>query len=286
MVPRAQRSAVRIACLLLAFLAALPLAGVRPPAPQTSLGVEGSTTLGPIALGFAEAFMSGDADARITIGQTGSGDGAAALIAGRCDVAAMSRFMKPRECRKAVKAGFLPVPHVVAMDGVCVIVHPTNPIDGLTIAQVREIYTGRITNWKQLGGPDKAIVPISRDSCSGTFETFHRLVMGSFANYGKGTEYASGSAHPYGRVKDTPGAIGYVGLGFVNKSVKALKVNGVTPSRRTIASGRYPIIRPLFLWTRGYPKLGSPVHAFVTFHLSEEGQQIIEAKGFVPLTAY
>jgi phosphate transport system substrate-binding protein len=101
-----------------------------------------------------------------------------------------------------------------------------------------------------------------------------------------GVEYVNSNPQAYARVKTTQGAIGYVGLGFIDRFVKAVKVDGVLPSRRTIATGTYPVSRPLFMFTAGYPKLGSIVHALVTFHLTERGQEIVEAKGFVPVTNY
>ncbi|MCD4825064.1 MAG: phosphate ABC transporter substrate-binding protein [Phycisphaerae bacterium] len=248
------------------------------------LQIEGSTTVGPIADAFAEVFMK-TKGMSITVKKTGSGDGAAALIDGRCDIATMSRFMKPKEFKKAVEKGIMPVAHVVAMDGVCVIVNPSNPVKALSREQVRKIYKGEITNWKQLGGADKTIVVISRDTSSGTYETFHKLLMKKQKMF-KGVEYVNSNPQAYNRVKTTEGAIAYVGLGFVDKAVKALEIDGVTPSRKTIASGKYPISRPLFLFTNGYPKLGSEIHAFCTFHLTEKGQEVIEAKGFVPVTSY
>ena len=251
----------------------------------TKLQIEGSTTVGPIAEAFSEAFMRVHKDARITVKKTGSGDGAAALIDGRCDIATMSRFMKAKEFKKAVEKEIMPVAHVVAMDGVCVIVHPSNPIGMLTTEQVRKIYKGELTNWSQVGGADRAIVAISRDTSSGTFETFHKLVMNK-EKMASAVETVGSNPQAHARVKTTPGAIGYVGLGFVDRDVKALKVDGVTPSRKTIRSGQYPVARPLFMFTNGYPKLGSMTHAFVTFHLSEKGQEIVEAKGFVPVTEY
>jgi phosphate transport system substrate-binding protein len=254
-------------------------------AEQTSLAIEGSTTVGPIADAFAEVFKSNNPALSITVNKTGSGNGAAALIDKRCDIAMMSRFMKDKEFEKAIANGVFPVAHAVAMDGVCVVVHPSNPINELTSAQVRDIYIGKIENWKQLGGPDMPIVVISRDTSSGTYETFHELVMHK-EEMGSKVEYVNSNPQAHARVKTTPGAIGYVGLGFVDKNVKALKIDGIMPSRQTIASGVYPVTRPLFMFTNGYPKLGSVTHQFVSFYLTETGQEIIEAKGFVPVTSY
>lgn len=247
--------------------------------------LEGSTTVGPIADAFAEFFKATYRDVDITVKKTGSGDGAAALVDGRCDIANMSRFMKEKEFKMAVENGIFPVAHVVAMDGVCVVVHPSNPVKELTREQVRDIYTGKVTNWRQVGGPDMSIVVISRDTSSGTYETFHNLVMEK-KEMAANVEYVNSNPQAHARVKTTRGAIGYVGLGFVDAHVRALKIDGILPSRKTIASGTYPVTRPLYMFTNGYPKLGSMVHKFCTFYLTEKGQELIEAKGFVPLTNY
>ena len=250
-----------------------------------TLQIEGSTTVGPIADAFAEYFKKVYPDLDITVKKTGSGDGAAALVDGRCDVATMSRFMKGKEFESAVENSVYPVAHVVAMDGVCVVVHPSNPVKGLTKAQIRDIYMGKISNWSQVGGANMPIVVISRDTSSGTYETFHGLVMEK-KEMGPGVEYVNSNPQAHARVKTTQGAIGYVGIGFLDRSVKAVKVDGILPSRRTIASGVYPVARPLFMFTNGYPTLGSMVHKFCTFYLTEKGQELVEAKGFVPLTVY
>jgi phosphate transport system substrate-binding protein len=249
-----------------------------------TLRIDGSTTVGPIADAFAEYFKSINPKLEITVKKTGSGDGAAALIDGRCDVATMSRFMKPEEFTKAVTNNVFPVAWTIAMDGVCVVVHPSNPVKGLTSDQVRDIYTGKITNWSQVGGPSLPIVVISRDTSSGTYETFETLIMKK-QPMAAGVEYVNANPQAQARVKTTAGAIGYVGLGFL-EGVKALQIDGVMPTKQTVANGTYPLTRPLFLFTNGFPKLGSAVHKFVTFYLSEKGQELIEAKDFVPLTNY
>ncbi len=254
-------------------------------AEKQTLQIEGSTTVGPIADAFAEAFKTKPPGLAITVKKTGSGDGAAALVDERCDIATMSRFMKDKEYTKAVEKGFLPVAHAVAMDGVCVVVHPSNPVKGLTTEQARKIYMGEIKNWKDVGGPDAPIVPISRDTSSGTYETFHGLVMKK-QKMADGIEYVNSNPQMHARVSTTKGAIGYVGLGFVDEKVKALEIDRIAPTKRTIAKGTYPIARPLFFFTRNYPDLGSIIHEFCTFHLTEEGQEIVEAKGFVPVTDY
>jgi phosphate transport system substrate-binding protein len=251
---------------------------------KPAIGLDGSTTVGPIGDAFAEVFMKSH-NCSITVKKTGSGDGVAALIDGRCDIAMSSRFLKPEEFKKAVEKDIYPVAHAIAMDGVCIIVHPSNPIKELTSQQVCDIYMGKITNWKDLGGSDMPIVAISRDTSSGTYEVFHEKVMKK-QNLAPGVEYVNANPQAHARVKTTSGAIGYVGLGFLDDNVKALKINGIMPNKQTIAQGTYLVSRPLFLFTNGYPKLGSVIHAFCIFYLTEEGQSIIEAKGFVPMTNY
>ena len=267
-------------CAAAAVLAIGSLAGAE------ALRIEGSTTVGPIADAFAEYFKTIQPGLEITVNKTGSGNGAAALIDGRCDIATMSRFMKTEEeFKKAVEKGVTPVAHAVAMDGVCVIVHPSNPVKEMTTAQVRDIYLGKVKNWKEVGGPDMQIVAVSRDTSSGTYESFHEMVMKK-QDMAAGVEYVNANPQAHARVSSTAGAIAYVGLGFVDAKVKALRIDGVEPTKQTIVSGTYPISRPLFLFTNGYPKLGSTIYKFVTFHLTEKGQELIEAKGFVPITNY
>jgi phosphate transport system substrate-binding protein len=252
---------------------------------KVKLTIEGSTTVGPIAEAFAQYMMGQDKNLSITVKKTGSGDGAAALVDGRCDIATMSRFMKDKEFAKAVDKGIMPVAHVVAMDGICVIVNPRNKVNALTTQQVKDIYLGKITNWSEIGGPDMKIVAFTRDSSSGTFETFHKLVMGK-EKMASGVETVGSNPQAHARVSKTDGAIAYVGLGFVDKKVKALTMNGVMPSKKTIASGKYPIARPLYCFTDRFPKLGSKIHEFVTLHLTLKGQDLVEGAGFVPLTDY
>jgi len=252
---------------------------------KPTLQIEGSTTVGPIADEFTEAFGKLHPGVVITVKKTGSGDGIAALIDGRCQIATSSRMMKLEEFKKAVEKGVVPVTHTISMDGVCIIVHPSNPVKALKTEQIKDIFTGKITNWKDLGGADKPIVVISRDTSSGTYESFTHFVMGKDKMFEK-VEYVNSNPQAHSRVETTDGAVAYVGLGFVDAKVKALEINGVAPSKKTIQSGTYAFSRPLFMFTNGYPELGSPVHAFCTFHLTEKGQEIIDAKGFVPVTNY
>ncbi len=260
---------------------------------EDKLVLDGSTTVGPIAKAFAEYYMEQNPGVNVTVSESGSGNGAKSLINGVCDIANLSRFMKEKEFVAAVENGVLPVAHVVAMDGLPVLVHPSNPVSALSVDQVRAIFAGQIKNWKEVGGPDREIVVVSRDTNSGTYETFHTLVMQHKVNgekvtekIGQGAEYVGSNGAVRQRVQSTPAAIGFAGLGFVDSTVKALTINGVYPDADTVSSGKYAIARPLFMFTNGYPKLGSHTHAFVTLHLSPKGQEIIEDIGFVPVTQY
>jgi len=268
--------------------AALIVAGATGPSgasAQDRIIIDGSTTVGPVAKAFAEYYMSKNKDVNITVSESGSGNGAKSLINGMCDIADMSRFMKDKEFAAAVEKGRTPVAHVVAIDGIVIIVHPSNPVGRLTVEQVRDIYMGRVTNWKELGGPDVTIVMISRDTNSGTYETFENLVM-SKEKIDERAEYTGSNGAIRQRVQSTPAAIGYVGLGFVDRSVKALEIDGVMPDMNTISSGVYPIARPLFMFTDGYPGLGTHLHRFITLYLTPRGQEIVEEIGFIPVTKY
>lgn len=247
--------------------------------------IDGSTTVGPISKAFAEYYMAAHPEVNITVSESGSGNGAKSIMNGTCDVAAMSRPMKDSEFKAAADKGIQPVAHVVALDGLPILVHPSNPVQDLTVEQVRKIFLGEIANWKEVGGPDQQIVTVSRDTNSGTYETFEGLVMQKQKIH-QNCEYVGSNGAIRQRVQSTPAAIGYAGLGFVDKTVKALKVDGIYPSAETVQTGEYPIARPLFMYTNGYPKLGSPLYQFVTIYLSEDGQEMVEEIGFVPVTAY
>lgn len=257
-----------------------------------NLVLDGSTTVGPIAKAFAEYYKE-KTGTNVQVSESGSGNGAKSLIHSKCDIANMSRFMKDKEFKAAVEAGVKPVAHVVAMDGIAMAVHPSNPVKNLTVTQIRDIYSGKISNWKELGGPNKEIVIISRDTNSGTYETFYKLVMTHKVNgkkikekIVKGAEKVGSNGASHQRVSSTQGAIGYIGIGFVDNKVKAITVNGIEANENTITSGTYPIARPLYMFTNGYPKLGTDTYKFVTLHLSKDGQEIVKGLGFIPVTKY
>lgn len=272
--------------VLMIFIVSLFLVfNVSPLSAGEKIVIDGSTTVGPIAKAFAEYYMGINKDVNITVSESGSGNGAKSLINGACDIADMSRFMKDKEFKAAVEKGVVPVAHVVALDGIAMIVHPANPVGEITIQQIKDIYLGKITSWKDLGGPDQKIVMISRDTNSGTYETFEKLVMKK-AKIAEGCEYVGSNGAVRGRVQSTPAAIGYVGLGFLDRSVKGLKVNKIYPTLKTIASGKYPIARPLFMFTNKYPRMGGHLYQFINLYLTRKGQEMVKRIGFVPVTEY
>ena len=247
--------------------------------------VDGSTTVGPLFKAIAEDFQRVYDTVQITVSESGSGNGAKSLINNMCQIAMLSRPLKITEVKAAVERDIEPVAHVIAYDAVVLIAHPSNPVKNLTLDQARGLFNGTITNWKDVGGADMRVALISRDTNSGTFETFAEKVMRG-ENVVAAAETAGSNGAVRQRVQATPGAVGYVGIGYIDRSTKALAIETVTPSPETVANGRYPLSRPLFLYTNGYPDLGSDLHRLVTFHLTKRGQSIIEAVGFVPLTQY
>lgn len=242
--------------------------------------VEGSTTVLPIAQKTAEVFMDKNSDIDISIRGGGSGVGIASLLDGSCDIADSSRAMKDTEYEKAAAKKKDPKAHVVAMDGIAVVVNNSNNITALTKKQVKDIYTGAISDWSAVGGPAGKIVVVSRDSSSGTFEAFGELVLKGAKVRPDALMQASNQAIA-SIIAKTPGAIGYVGLGYLTDSVKPLEIDGITPSKDTVLSGKYPVSRPLFMYTNGSPK--GAVKEYIDFVMGPEGQKIVDEEGFIAL---
>lgn len=264
--------------MMAATLAFLPRAN----AAETTLVLDGSTTVGPLAKAFAEYFMQQNPGVKISVSESGSGNGAKSLLNGTCDIATMSRAMKPEEIAAAAEKGVNAVAHVVAVDALPVLVHPSNPVKNLSLQQVKDIFLGKITNWKELGGPNVKIVKVSRDTNSGTYECFEEMVMNK-EKLANDVEYVGSNGAVRQRVMNTPAAIGYAGLAFVDKKVKALNINGVEPSAVTARNKTYPISRPLYMYTNGQPKEGSVLERFINLYKTEKGREIVEAIGFVPV---
>ena len=176
--------------------------------------------------------------------------------------------------------GVKPVAHVVAYDAIIPVVHPKNKVKNLSIDQLSQIYQGKITNWKEVGGEDLKIVVISRDSSSGTFESWDHFVMKKAKVTPRAQMLASNGALVTAVAKNRY-AIAYLGIGYVNKSVKPLQVNGITASIQTAMSKEYPFSRELYMYTNGEPE--GDVAKYIAFVKSAEGQKIVAKEGFVPL---
>ncbi|MBN1914215.1 MAG: phosphate ABC transporter substrate-binding protein [Candidatus Omnitrophica bacterium] len=262
--------------LMIAFIAA----SFAFPCYASKIIMEGSTTVLPIAQRAAEVYMDNNRGVDISVRGGGSSVGIASLIDGTCDIADASRAIKSSELEKAISNGQDPVAHVVAMDGIAVIVNPSNKFSALSKKEVKAIFTGQISDWSQLGKGSGKIVAISRDSASGTYEAFGELVLEKQKPRADALLQASNQAVAQ-TVARTPGAIGYVGLGYVNSSVKALEIDGVMPSRETVLAGTYPVGRPLFMYTNGKPQ--GEIKDFMDFIKSAQGQEIAEGEGFVGL---
>ncbi len=243
-----------------------------------SLTIRGSTTVLPIAQKAAERYMQLHPEAHISISGGGSGTGIKALLDGSVDIADASRPMKAKEVKMARERGIAPCEHIIARDGIAVIVNPKNPLPELGKAQIKDIYTGKITNWSALGGSNKKIVVVSRESSSGTFETFNKIILKK-ERVTPASLLQAANAGVLHTVAQSEGGIGYVGIGYLDKRIKALKVEGVYPARETVIDGSYPISRPLFMYTGGKPTGLSA--RFISFLLSPEGQKIVEEEGFV-----
>jgi phosphate transport system substrate-binding protein len=252
---------------------------------------KGSDTLVNLALAWAEAYMALHPDVRLSVTGGGSGTGIAAMINGTVDIANASRDMKQEEVEAAQANGISPVEFVVARDAIAVVVHPSNPVDGLTLQQISDIYTMKVTNWSQVGGEDRPIVLLSRESNSGTYVYFLENVIQlgekeSDLLFAPDTLLMPSSEGISAEVRQNPNAIGYDGLGYVTDDQKMVAVardadsSYVLPSVATVNDGSYPISRPLYMYTAGEPT--GQVAAYMDWLLSD-GQTLVSELGFVPL---
>lgn len=252
---------------------------------------KGSDTLVNLALAWAERYMELHPDVRLSVTGGGSGTGIAALINGTVDIANASRQMKPEEIEAAEANGISPVEFVVARDAIAVVVHPSNPVDRLTLQQISDIYTRQVTNWREVGGEDRPIVLLSRESNSGTYVYFLENVIrmgdeGSDLLFSPDTLLMPSSEGISSEVRQNPNAIGYDGLGYVTHDQKMIAVARdadapyVLPSVETVNDGSYPIARPLYMYTAGEPT--GQVKAYLEW-VRDEGQEIVPELGFVPL---
>lgn len=268
---------------LFAIIASLSAAATfcAAPASAGNLVIKGSTTVLPISQLAVEAYMKSHPDVNISLSGGGSSNGIKAIIDGSTDIANASRFIKDKEVALAQEKGVYPVPFAVAYDSIIPVVHPSNNMANITMAQLKDIYMGKITNFKEIGGPDLQIVICSRDTSSGTYETWEGKVMKKERVTPRAQVMASNGAIVQA-VSNNKHAIGYIGIGYVNDQVKPLTVDGVTGSKETTLNGTFPISRPLFMFTNHWPK-GDTLN-FVNFMLHpDKGQKYVAESGYVPL---
>lgn len=266
--------------------------GVRAQELSGSIQIKGSDTMVNLGQAWAEEFMAKNPDTSIAITGGGSGTGIAAIINGTCDIAQSSRAMKAQEMELAKSRGREVQEIEVGMDALAVISHPSNPVNRLTVDQLSDIFTGKVTNWKEVGGNDQPILVLSRERNSGTHVYFLEHVVRKGNEKGP-EEFAPpvlmlpSSQAIAEEVAQSPSAIGYVGLGYVGEREKKIVVAKtaegpyVLPSVDTALDGSYPISRSLLMYTlKDTPSL---VQAFVNFVLSDEGQEMVLEMDFVPL---
>lgn len=239
-----------------------------------TVSTDGSTSMEKVIGALGEAFMNANSGVSFTYNPTGSGAGITAVAEGRCDIGLSSRALKDAE--KETLTGT-----IVALDGIAIIVSPENPVNELTIEQIAKIYTGEITNWKDVGGDDAEIVVIGREAGSGTRDGFESIT-GTAEKCVYRQELTS-TGDVITTVSQNPGAIGYASLASVKESVKALVVEGVTPTEDTVLDGTYKIQRPFVVVTRTGEELSPVAQAFFDFITSAEANEIVAVAGAVPV---
>jgi phosphate transport system substrate-binding protein len=251
---------------------------------------KGSDTLVNLALAWAEAYMQLHPEVRLSVTGGGSGTGIAAMINGTVDIANASREMKAEEIAAAQANGITPVEHTVAQDAIAVVVNPANTVRELTLQQISDIYTGRIRNWREVGGENRPIVLLSRESNSGTYvyflENVVRLGQKSTLLFSPDTLLMPSSEGISAEVRQNPNAIGYDGLGYVTSDQQVLAVAKdrdspyVLPAAETVNDGSYPISRPLYMYTAGEPT--GHIRDYLDWIVGA-GQTLVTQLGFVPL---
>ncbi len=252
---------------------------------RSSIKVTGSTTVGPLITKAAEAFEKENAELKITISEGGSGVGIANLIDETTDLAMSSRPMKESEKEKMREKSHNVTETIVALDALAIVVHPGNPIKELSKEQLNKIFKGEIKNFSEVGGPNLEIVPVSRESSSGTFEFFKEAVLEESEVAANALSQSSNGGVEQ-TISQTPGAIGYIGLGFMSERVKSVNVSWEAgeisvPTMENAKAGGYPLTRPLYLYHT--EKTAATVRPFLDFLLSAAGQQYAVEAGFIPV---
>jgi len=259
---------------------------------KNSIQVKGSDTMVNLGQAWAEKYMEKNSGDFVAVTGGGSGTGLSSLISGTCDIAMSSRNIKEKEIVLAKQKGINPNEIKVALDGLAVVVNPGNPISKLTLVQLADIFTGRITNWKEIGGKDEKIVLLSREVNSGTHVYFKEHVLrkndpNSKEEFAPTALMLSSSQAIADEVAGNPSATGYYGMGYISKKQKPLaiakdeKSEYESPTIENVVNGKYPISRPLFIYTNSQPQ--GLVKKFVDFCLSAEGQDIVLKTDFVPI---
>lgn len=281
-----------VACLLLAGCSTISAQSSASETTLIYIQNKGSDTIVNLALAWAERYQSINPNVSISVTGGGSGTGITSLINGTVDIANASREIKLEEISAAEKNGIQPVEHVIARDAIAVIVNPENPVDELTLEQISRIYTGEITNWKEVGGEDRPIVRLSRETNSGTHVYFLEAVV-RLGNEDDKTIFSPltlllpSSEGIIAEVRDNPNAIGYDGLGYVTPEVKVIAVSPgdgapyVMPSIESVNNQTYPIARDLYIYSKA--DSSQPILDYLVWILSAEAQQIVSDLGFVPV---
>ncbi len=262
-----------------------------PESPSNYIENKGSDTIVNLALAWAEKYQGDHPDVRISVTGGGSGTGIAALVNGTVDLANASRKIKEEETSEAQANGVTPVEHTIARDAIAVIVNPNNPVNELTLQQISDIYSGKYTNWNEVGGEDRPIVRLSRETNSGTHVYFLETVLrlGSKEDktlFSTNTLLLPSSEGIISEVRDNPNAIGYDGLGYVPDDLKMIAIakeaggEYVLPSIDTVNDKTYAIARDLYMYTNGEP--AGIIKNYLDWILSDEAQQIVAELGFVP----
>ena len=239
-----------------------------------NVATDGSTSMEKIIGSLGEAFTEMNPDVNFTYNPTGSSTGIQAAIDGTCDIGLSSRALKDEEKATLTET-------IVALDGIAIIVKPANPVSDLSVEQIAQIYTGEITNWKDVGGDDLEISRIGREAGSGTRDGFETITDTKEAC--KYNQELTSTGDVITTVAGNPNAIGYASLSAVKDSVKALTVGGVAPSEETVLDGTYTIQRPFVLATRTGEALSEAAQAFFDFATSADANEIIAAAGAVPV---
>lgn len=268
--------------LVTAFIALVVLSAATM-AMAAPIVMDGSTTVLPFGQAAVEQFMKENAGVKFSVSGTGTGNGFKSLADGSAQIANASRFIKDSEIKSCMDKNIYPVPFAVALDCIVPIVHKDNPVKGLSHAQLKDIYSGKVTNWKEVGGADAPIVVVGRDTSSGTYGTWQEMIMdkGEKTRVTPKAQVASSSGAMLSSVSKNKNAIGYEGMGYVNKTVKGLQVDGVSATAATARSGKYPLSRYLYMFTNGWPK--GEVLDFIMYMQSDAGQKIVNGTGFVSL---